>query len=97
MLIKLQFDSPYYDLIDVPKPLIDWYKNNRIIFYHRFDDWLKNKGDKYYKNGFFCFHREAVLEWLNDDLLKSAEDKVTLIEVDKLDDPIDYALEIMNF
>ena len=97
MLVRLEFGSAYYDIIDVPESLIDWYKENRIEFYDRLYNWLENQNDKYYYNDMYHYHREAVIEWLNDDLLNSDNEKAVLVEADKLNDPNDDYLEVMNF
>ena len=96
MLIRLQFDM-HYDIIDVPESLMDMYNKNRVSFYDSFYEWLERNKNKYCHNGIYIFAGEAVLDWLNNTLLKDSEQKVTMVIEDKYYDPDDMGLDMINF
>jgi len=81
MLVKLQFDGATYDVIDVPKFLMDdWYvkrKNFDSCLY----TWLKKQG--HYKNDGYSYARDEVIEWLNTEVLKNSDEKVKIVASDK--------------
>ena len=97
MLVKLQFDENSYDVIDVPKALMDWYAEHDYEFYKKLMAWLKNQGVKNYKNGRYSYGRDEVIEWLNTDLLQNFSKKIEAIALHKLDDPADIDLPVMDF
>jgi hypothetical protein len=96
MLVRLQFDRIVYDIIDVPKSIMEWYTEHETEFYERLYDWMRKQANKYYKNGCYYYARNEVIEWLNNDILKNDIEKVTIIALDKLD-AADDNLPLMSF
>ena len=96
MLIKLQFDSTDYDIIDVPAKIMDYYNENSGDFYDRLYDWLREKGEPFYCRGCYSYAEVEIIEWINSELLKDTEEKVKIVEQRRIDSAYDN-LPIMSF
>jgi hypothetical protein len=95
MLIKIQYDRNAYDIIDVPESVMNYYMENRVEFYNRIYEWLKENVASYYSDNGYC-HTSEVVKWLNADFIKDANEIAKVIEFERIDTDTDD-LPVINF